>query len=311
MNILICGFIGGGNCGDEAICDRLIAAIRERGDAVTILSLSPVESEALHGIPALPRRSPAVLKAIWRCDLLILGGGTLLQTQTSRRSAVCYLSLAALAAAMGRPWVLIGGIDPLSGGVCRYAKAILPTAQAFFLRDWDSLRRARDLAPTVPRFYLPDSALLPLGKGVDDREKPRFPYVVICPKAGVRGKTVAPVVRSAKRRGLRLVFLAMSREDEGICAAQSAKFGGVFVSVMSTHTPAAHRVKAETILPDLPPHSAHRYFCALPCEIACRLIEGAEEVYSARLHGLIFAKKAGVRAHILPDGTGQWKFVGI
>jgi hypothetical protein len=27
-------------------------------------------------------------------------------------------------------------------------------------------------------------------------------------------------------------------------------------------------------------------------EIACRLIAGAEEVHSARLHGLIFAKKA-------------------
>lgn len=316
MHILICGYIGGGNCGDEAICDRLISAIRTRGDEATLLSLSPAETMALHGSPALPRYSPAVIGGLWKCDLFILGGGTLLQEQTSRRSAVYYLSLAALAAAMGKPWVLLGGIDPLSSGVRRYAEAILPTARAFFLRDSDSLRRGRELAPGVPCFYLPDCALLPLG-GVlkkspeGGKEVPRCPYVLICPKDGVNAERVAPIVRSAKKRGLRLVFLAMSREDEGICAAFARRFGGVRVDVMTPHTPARRRVRAESILPGLPPHTPHRYYAALPCEIACRLIGGAEEVYSARLHGLIFAKKAGVRAQILPDGTGQWKLKGF
>lgn len=311
MNVLICGYVGGGNCGDEAICDRLVAAIRERGDSALLLSLSPAKSEALHGVSACSRRTPLLPGALWKCDLFILGGGTLLQMQTSRRSAIYYLTLAALAAAMGKPWVLLGGIDPLSGGVRKLAEAILPTARAFFLRDCDSLRRAKSLAPSVPRFYLPDCALLPLQAAVSDRDKPCRPYVVICPKAGVGGKTVASIVRSAKKRGLRLVFLAMSREDEGICAALSAKYGGAWVSVMTPHSPAARRVRAETVLPDLPPRSPHRYFAALPCEIACRLIEGAMEVHSARLHGLIFARKSGVKAHILPDGTRQWKLRGF
>ena len=107
------------------------------------------------------------------------------------------------------------------------------------------------------------------------------------------------------------MFLAMSREDEGICAALSANFGGVWVSVMTPSAPAARRVRAEVLLPDLPPRSPHHYFAALPCEIACRLIAGAEEVHSARLHGLIFAKKVGVQANILPDGTKQWKLYGF
>ena len=116
MKVLICGYVGGGNCGDEAICDRLIAAIRAQGDRVKLLSLTPSESMVLHHIPALSRRFPKPINALWECDLFVLGGGTLLQMQTSRRSAVYYLSLAALAAAMGKPWVLLGGIDPLSGG---------------------------------------------------------------------------------------------------------------------------------------------------------------------------------------------------
>lgn len=311
MNILICGYIGGGNCGDEAICDRLTAAIRQSGDSAALLSLSPEESTALHGIRAYRRTLASAVRALRQCDLFLLGGGTLLQEQTSRRSAVYYLTLAALAAAMGKPWVLIGGIDPLSGGVRKLAKVILPTARAFLLRDRDSLCRARELTPSVPRFYLPDCALLPLGRGASNSEKPRFPYVVICPKAGVRGKAVTPIARSANKRGFLLVYLAMSREDEEICAALAKRFGGVWVSVTTPHTPVARRVRAATVLPHLPPRSPHRYFSALPCEIACRLIGGAEEVYSARLHGLIFAKKAGVQAHVLPDGTAQWKLRGF
>lgn len=314
--ILICGYLGGGNCGDEAVCDRLIAAIRERGDSVTLLSLNPKESETFHSSPALSRYSPAAIGGLWSCDLLLLGGGTLLQTQSSRQSAIYYLSVAALATFLGKPWVLMGGIDPLFGMVRRYAEAILPTAQAFFLRDKDSLRRARELAPDVPRFYLPDSALIPLRGGTGDSpeskaEVPRSSYILVCPKAGVRTETVAPIVRSAKKRGLRLVYLAMAREDEAICANFAKRFGGVWVSVMTPYIPAHRRVRAETVLPELPPHTPHQYFAALPCEIACRLIAGAEEVHSARLHGLIFAKKAGVRGHILHDGTKQWKFRGF
>ncbi len=316
MNILICGYIGGGNCGDEAICDRLLSEIRRFGHSPVILSLSPKESALLHTSPALPRYSPAVIGGLRKFDLFILGGGTLLQEQTSRRSAVYYLSLAALAAFFGKPWVLIGGIDPLTGAVRGYAERILPTATAFFLRDRDSLRRAKELAPAVPQFYLSDTALLPLGGAKKDspdrkREVPRCPYLLICPKSGVRTETVAPLARSAKKRGFRLVFLAMSREDEEICADFAKKLGGVWVSVMSPHSPSCRRVQAETVLPNLPPCSSHHYFEALPCEIACRLIGGAEEVYSARLHGLIFAKKAGVQAHILHDGTKQWKFAGL
>ena len=316
MKILLCGYLGGGNCGDEAICDRLIASIRKQGDQATILSLAPTESTQLHNTPAIHRFSPAVIGGLYQCDLFILGGGTLLQEQTSRRSAVYYLSLAALATVLGKPWVLMGGIDPLSGSIRRLAEKILPTAEAFFLRDRDSLERAKAFAPTVPRFYLPDTALHPFG-GVSEnsperaKELPRCRYLLVCPKLGVQEEAVASIARSAKKRGLRIVFLAMSREDEGICAELSKRFGGVFVSVMSPAISAHRRVQAETVLPGLPPHSPHRYFAALPCEIACRLIEGATEVHSARLHGLIFAKKAGVRRYILSDGTKQWKFRAI
>ena len=71
MKILICGYIGGGNCGDEAICDRLVAYLKKAGDRVTLLSLAPDESTALHNTPALSRTSPALIGAIRGSDLVI------------------------------------------------------------------------------------------------------------------------------------------------------------------------------------------------------------------------------------------------
>lgn len=308
MQVLICGYIGGGNCGDEAICDRLIDTIRSSGDEATLVSLSPAESQSLHRIKAVYRYSPALLRALRACDLLILGGGTLLQTATSRRSALAYLTLAAMAAMLHKPWVLLGGLDPLSGVARRYARAILPTAAAFFLRDRDSLRRAKASAPRVPCLFLQDCALFPL-KGVPSAKdaRPR-PYILICPKAGICTKTVQTIILRAKARRVRWVFLAMSKDDEGISAALAKALGGVWVGAMTPYAPAYRRVRAEVILKNLPPRSPHRYFAALPCEIACRLIGSAEAVYSARLHGLIFAQKAGVKGYALSDGTKQWKF---
>lgn len=310
MKILICGYIGGGNCGDEAICDRLISALKAAGDEVTLLSLSPKESAVLHNTPALPRISPALIDAIRGSDLVILGGGTLLQEQTSKRSPLYYLGIGGLSALLGTPWVLIGGIDPL-GGINRWlAEKILPTARVGLMRSEGDLRRLAKLAPHLPRFYLPDCALQPFADCTPPPSPP-YRYVVFCPKQGVPRSALAPLAEKHRCRGRRIVWLAMSREDEGECAKWADLFGGVWVAAMPTAFRHPRRVEASAILPDLDRGCAHRYFAAHPCEAACRLIEGAEQVYSARLHGLIFAKKAGTPAHILPDGTKQWKLRGL
>ena len=277
---------------------------------MTLLSLAPDESTALHNTPALSRTSPALIGAIRGSDLVILGGGTLLQEQTSKRSPLYYLAIGGLATMLGTPWVLMGGIDPLKGANRWLAEKILPTARVGLMRSDGDLRRLASLAPTLPRFYLPDCALLPLSDHPSPA-KPPYRYVVICPKQGVPRSALQSPVDRARKRGSRPVWLAMSRADEQLCANCAHTFGGVWVAAMPTHYRHPRQVNASAILSDLHEGFAHRYFGARPCEIACRLIEGAEQVYSARLHGLLFAKKAGTPAQILPDGTKQWKLLGL
>ena len=317
MKILICGYIGGGNCGDEAICDRLTAILQKGGNEVILLSLTPEQTSLFHHSPALPRYSLAIVSSIRSSDLVILGGGTLLQEESSRRSALYYLGIGRLAAILGTPWVLMGGIDPLAGSNLALAKRILPTATMGLMRSQADLCRLKTIAPNLPAFHLSDTALLPIHSptGEYPPDTPPIPYIVLCPKKGVPRSALAAPVKEHLNRGRRIVWLAMSTEDEEVCAHWADELGGVWVKIMPptcrNDIPNHRRVSASALLPTLAHGCAHRYFAARPCEVACRLIAGADAVYSARLHGLIFAKKAGKEARILPDGTKQWKLRGF
>ncbi|MDR1573679.1 MAG: polysaccharide pyruvyl transferase CsaB [Clostridiales Family XIII bacterium] len=94
--ILISGYYGAGNIGDESILTVVVENLRARlsGVEITVLSQSPAATAEKHAVRSVNRRSPvAVLGEIRRCDLLISGGGSLLQDVTSRRSILYYLAI--------------------------------------------------------------------------------------------------------------------------------------------------------------------------------------------------------------------------
>ncbi len=320
MKILICGYIGGKNAGDEAICHRLTGLLQRLGHRPTLLSLDPGESARLHGAPAVGRRAaalPHLMAAIARADLVILGGGTLLQTATSGRSALYYLSLAGLSALFGCPWILLGGVDSMNAPATEIARLILPTAHGFFLRSEADLARAARLAPAVPRFLLPDLALLPPPEGKSPSRPPRppRPYGVICPKSGVCGRRIACAVARLRRQGLAVIFLPLARADEALAADLARAYGGVWISLWPhprKGAPSGHRrLSADVILGEAIDRSSPRYYGAHPCEVACRILAAARRVYSARLHGLLFARSVGTPYQRLPDGSPGEKFAAV
>jgi polysaccharide pyruvyl transferase CsaB len=92
---LISGYYGAGNIGDESILTVVVENLRARlsGIDVTVLSGSPEATAAKHAVRSVNRRSLAVIGEVRRCDLLISGGGSLLQDITSRRSILYYLAI--------------------------------------------------------------------------------------------------------------------------------------------------------------------------------------------------------------------------
>src|SRR3972149_9235413 len=78
--ILIAGYYGFGNAGDEAILSAIISDLRAlRSDLkMTVVSGNPPETEAAHGVAAvLWTDVEKIMQAVAASDLGILGGGGL------------------------------------------------------------------------------------------------------------------------------------------------------------------------------------------------------------------------------------------
>lgn len=123
--IVLSGYYGFNNAGDEAILYAVIRMMKkiEPGAEITVLSNDPRQTEQHYGegcgehygVKAVNRwKIRDVAKALVSCDLLISGGGSLLQDVTSANSPLYYLGVIMLARLFGKPVVIYAqGIGPL------------------------------------------------------------------------------------------------------------------------------------------------------------------------------------------------------
>jgi len=263
VRVLLSGYYGAGNVGDEALLAGLVTGLRRRGFEPVVLSADPRATRALHGVQAFDRVT-GLLPALLRSGALVSGGGGLLQDVTSSRSLDYYLGVVRLARRLGKRVIVYGqSLGPLSAeGRKRTASALrgLPLA----VRDQESLALARnmELAPVL----VADPALLldvpPDLAGPD----PNGP-VVLVPRSG------QDVLNSA------LETLALQLREDGTPLAAIALHP-------AQDTPAVDRLVR--LAPGLDVRNA-----ATP-DLALRAVSGARYVVSVRLHGCILAARAGV-----------------
>ena len=157
--LLLCGYYGENNLGDDA----LLLVLLQQIPAGFSLLITANDQEALRALAPMadgvPRRSlGSVLAAVGRADALILGGGSLLQDSTSLRSLIYYLLLIVTARIQRRPILLWGqGLGPLNRPTSRWlVRQVLPLCTAASWRDRISLERSRRWAPRLPAQMAPD-----------------------------------------------------------------------------------------------------------------------------------------------------------
>ena len=163
--ILISGFYGFGNLGDEAVLAGMIQSLRARlGDVpMTVLSADPNATEAAHGVRAVGRTDPgAIIGAMRRARLFLSGGGSLLQDTTSARSALYYLGLLRLARALvPRTMVYASGIGPLRRPLIQELTGrVLSGTDAVTVRDEYSATLVQVLTPRVSLIPSADPAVV-------------------------------------------------------------------------------------------------------------------------------------------------------
>lgn len=114
---LISGYYGFGNLGDEALLAVIVEQLRGRypGSSIDVLSHDPAATARTYGVEATPRASPlAVRRAIESADVVLSGGGGLLQNVTSLRSLLYYAGIVRSAVRAGKKTMIFAqSIGPL------------------------------------------------------------------------------------------------------------------------------------------------------------------------------------------------------
>lgn len=276
MRLLVSGYAGAGNVGDEAILAGLLRTLRTSPDTagfpVTVLSSDPAATERVHEVAAVPRLGAATIAAIRRADGLISGGGGLFQDVTSGRPPLYYGGVTMLARALGRPYVLLAqGIGPLGGWPQRRMTAhVLAHAALVSVRDPGSMALVRELGVRRPVSLVPDLAF-----GIE-------------PPRGSHGDRV---VVAARGRGLQSSRLSWLRDGVASVA------GADEVVVIPMHEP-ADRAASAALADGLA--RARVAPAAQVVDDAARTIASARLVVAMRLHALVLATLAGVPAIAVP-----------
>ena len=176
--IVISGYYGFNNAGDEALLTAILAALRasEPKADITVISGNPGNTIAKHQVKSLYRFAAVrLLRAIGGADLVISGGGSLLQDVTSKRSLVYYLSIIAAAKWKKRKVMLFAqGIGPIRSRFMRLlTRLVVSKADLITVRDGDS---AEELAR--------------MGVPAEKTEVTADPVLMLNPESKVKGKTI-------------------------------------------------------------------------------------------------------------------------
>jgi polysaccharide pyruvyl transferase CsaB len=145
QRVLIIGYYGSQNIGDDLILESTIGLIRQ-GIAeadVRVLTYAIKETEQRYGVVGVSRNDfKAILKAVAWSDVIVGGGGSMLQNVTSNRSLIYYLMLLFIAKLCGKKAILLGnGVGPIKGWF--YQKitfGILKGLTRIVLRDQESYK---------------------------------------------------------------------------------------------------------------------------------------------------------------------------
>ena len=135
--VLLCGYYGEHNLGDDALLEVLLNQVPPGSEPV-VTAWDQALVRRSFGVATTDRRSlGGVLRALADCQTLVLGGGSLLQDSTSFKSLVYYAALIVAARLQGKPVGLWGqGLGPLRRRRSRLlVRLLLPLATAISWRD--------------------------------------------------------------------------------------------------------------------------------------------------------------------------------
>lgn len=153
-SIAVSGYYGFDNFGDEAILDVLAKELKANNFHVTVFSKSPEKTGLRLGVNSVYTFDiKKVVNTLKDVDVLISGGGSLLQDSTSLKSLLYYLFVIYNALRYKKKVIIFAqGIGPIKNPIGRFiTKMLLKKCTYITVRDEKSLFRLRgwDLKPDL------------------------------------------------------------------------------------------------------------------------------------------------------------------
>lgn len=208
--ILISGYYGFHNAGDDAVLHGIITSLHKKEPSLHlgVLSNQPEKTEKLFRVRAYDRWNLSeVVKTIKKYDLLLMGGGSLLQDTTSPRSVLYYLGIVTVAKLFRKPVVFYAqGVGPINRRLSkRLIKAVVNKVDVITVRDFESGEDLKRFGVKAPIIVTADPAV------TIEREQVDLTFGAnVLKERNIDGeKTLAISVRSWKREQNYLQQLAV------------------------------------------------------------------------------------------------------
>ncbi|MDO5717020.1 MAG: polysaccharide pyruvyl transferase CsaB [Tissierellia bacterium] len=286
--VLLSGFYGFDNQGDDAILEAIVGELRKTNPHVylQVLSNNPEKTKATYAVDSVYRFNPfTIAKVMRRTEMLISGGGSLLQDVTSSRSLWYYLFVIALSKFYKKKTVIYAnGVGPINGSFNRkLTKKVLNNVHYISLRDQDSADYLKELG-------LDEKNLIVRSDPVFLLEPDEKSAETILDGAGLsEGFTV---LNLRPWRGEERFFPEIKR------AVESYLQQGHHVLLLPMHLSKDRNI-LELLERDIAHQNLHSYYGEMSVSTLMGIMKKAEIVIAMRLHGLIYSAAVGTKAMAL------------
>lgn len=272
---LVSGYIGFNNFGDEAIFYALSNHLKDLNFNVSVLCNNKNEVAKKYGVLAYHYKKPfEIIKAILKNDVLISGGGSLLQNKTSNFSLIYYLFIIFLAKLFNKKVMIFAqGIEPINGKIFELlVKLILKTVDFISVRDE---KTKKYLASLNLNSILVSDPAYSLAQNVEIKKNKTGLIVQLREFKGVNKELISNLAKGIKEfyQGEIKVLSLQDEIDKKICSD--------FVEELKKYN-----LDTELIL-------------TKPIDETIDLINKAKYMISTRLHGLIISNALEVKPFAL------------
>lgn len=277
MRVIVAGWAGSSNLGDELVLVGMLELLRASGHTPVVLSVNPDDTQAVHGVEAVsPSRLPAL-----RADALVFGGGGLLQDETSPLNLPYHLARVWAARARRLPVVGLGlGVGRLDTRLGRTLVHRTFARTPLAVRDEPSARLLTSLGLPQPvvtadlAFGLPPTEVAPLDR------------VVVCLRPWGASGGVSALLPASRRRP--------SEDADGV-RATAAQLDDVFAATgLPCHLVALQADRDGPLHDQVATQMRTPVTTARPDLAGLRAEVGASRaVLAMRFHGTVCAVLAG------------------